>query len=361
MSQKRRVKIENILRPLPVQHKLSAKDLDGGNIPVYSSETQNNGIKGYCSWAEFKIDESQGKKEQYIVFGDHTRSINVIDTDFSVMDNVKVLIPRYENLDLNYIKYMWKPIIPELGYARHWSVAKEVYIEIPVDENGEFDLLEQNIIAQKHIQINEKRDQLIKKVEVLKGIEFELPASKEITYCNVPICELFMPKGGSMKYSRKWCNTHAGKYTIYSGSTTEAFAEVDAYSYSGEYLTWVIDGLAGYIMKVNGEFDITCHRGILIPTDKCKNIYLDYIEAVLEPVFRKRVRGRMGHDGKNEYTALKPTHILNYNDTIPIPINEDGTYNYFAQKELADKYKTIMGIKNSIIKKVYELVEISLM
>lgn len=358
MPEKVTVNITEVLKVLPVRKKLAAKDFNDGGIPVYSSETQNNGIKGYYTKAEFVIDKNKENKNQYIVFGDHTRSINVVSTDFSVTDNVKVLVPKTELVDLLYIKYAWQPKIPSLGYARHWSVAQSVNIDIPVDTDGNYDLEKQRDIAQKYKLIYEKKETLLLKAEEAKDIDVVFDIDKNIKFDKVPITKLFTPKGGSMKYSKKWCNEHTGKYPVYSGSTTDVFAHIDNVSYNGDYLTWVIDGLAGYIKRITGEFGITCHRGVLIPTDKCKNIDLDYVHYVIEPIFRKRIRGRIGIDGKNEYTALKPTHIKNYNDSIPIPVKSDGSYDLDKQKELALKYKTIEDIKESIYNKVVEITEI---
>ena len=101
---------------------------------------------------------------------------------------------------------------------------------------------------------------------------------------------------------------------------------------------------------LNGKFSITCHRGILIPKDNRDDIDLLYIKYVTEPIFRKRARGRIGINGKNEYTALKPTHIALYNDSIPIPIKRDGSFDINKQKELAGRYATIETIKNEIQK-----------
>ena len=53
------------------------------------------------------------------------------------MDNVKVLLPKFEMSDevLLYITTAWKKAIPNLGYARHWSVAKIARFELPVIES----------------------------------------------------------------------------------------------------------------------------------------------------------------------------------------------------------------------------------
>lgn len=60
-----------------------------GKVPVYSSESVNNGIVGYTNeTAEFIVDE---ENPIYIIFGDHTISFNIASESFCVMDNVKVL------------------------------------------------------------------------------------------------------------------------------------------------------------------------------------------------------------------------------------------------------------------------------
>ena len=54
------------------------------------------------------------------------------------MDNVKVLAPLVTMSDevLLYITTCWKKAIPNLGYARHWSVAKTARFELPVVESS---------------------------------------------------------------------------------------------------------------------------------------------------------------------------------------------------------------------------------
>ena len=65
--------------------------------------------------------------------------------------------------------------------------------------------------------------------------------------------------------------------------------------------------------------------------------------------------------GKNEYTSLKPIAIKKMKDTIPIPINDDGSYNLIKQKELASKYEQIDIIKTELINKIRELTSIMIL
>lgn len=105
---------------------------------MYSSISENNGVMGYTNLAPtYKVDE---EIPFYVVFGDHTRSFNIANVDFCVMDNVKVLRPLHNNTlnELLFIISAWKNGIADKGYARHWSTAKEVKIQLPI-QNGKID------------------------------------------------------------------------------------------------------------------------------------------------------------------------------------------------------------------------------
>ena len=122
-----------------ISKKLSKKALDtSGNIPVYSSKTMNNGIEGYTKIEpEFIIND---KNPIYVIFGDHTKAMNIATESFCVMDNVKVLKPKVNNIKIiQFICTVWKKQIPDLGYSRHWGIASKIFIKLPVDSEGKLD------------------------------------------------------------------------------------------------------------------------------------------------------------------------------------------------------------------------------
>ena len=122
--------------------------VDDGEIPVYSSDTSNNGIIGYTNReAEFIVSH---ENPIYLVFGDHTRSLNIVFHSFNVTDNVKVLSLKdsYSIKILLYIISSWQKGVPNLGYSRHWSIAKKVLFKVPV-KNGAIDFaFMENFIAE---------------------------------------------------------------------------------------------------------------------------------------------------------------------------------------------------------------------
>lgn len=120
-----------------MKRKLSQENLViNAEFPVYSSGTANGGLVGYTDNPEFICD---AQNPVYVIFGDHTRTMNIVKKSFSVLDNVKVLIPFTNNEKvLLFIFSIWKKQIPDLGYSRHWKIAKNCILQLPV-KNGKMD------------------------------------------------------------------------------------------------------------------------------------------------------------------------------------------------------------------------------
>ncbi len=130
-------KVEDLFDLLKIPYLLSKEQCERNGIyPVYSSESNNGGIIGYTNEALFICNETN---PIYVIFGDHTRTLNIVNKSFSVLDNVKVLRPKIENYKiLLFILSSWKKQIPNLGYARHWKAARNIRIELPI-QKGKID------------------------------------------------------------------------------------------------------------------------------------------------------------------------------------------------------------------------------
>ena len=135
-------KTSELFQPQKITNMLSKEDLsEKFNFPAYSSESTNNGIIGYTDSPEFICDDEH---PVFVTFGDHTCSFNIATKSFSVLDNVKVLLPSIHNIRcLLWIITAWQKQIPNLGYARHWKIAKNCIVELPTkDGEIDFDLME---------------------------------------------------------------------------------------------------------------------------------------------------------------------------------------------------------------------------
>lgn len=136
------------------------------DFPVYSSISTNNGIIGYTNNPDFICDK---RTQVYITFGDHTRTFNIVQKSFSVLDNVKVLLPCTNNINcLLFIGSLWQKQIPNLGYARHWKVAKDCYIPIPQTSTGDIDYVFMDNFVQEleKLRLIELEEARLRKLEL---------------------------------------------------------------------------------------------------------------------------------------------------------------------------------------------------
>lgn len=142
-------KIKDLFKEVKIRRKLTKSDLSNDyEFPAYSSESNNSGIIGYSVIPEFICNK---QTPIYVIFGDHTRNINLAKKSFSVLDNVKVLLPFTNNEDvLLFVIASWYKEIPNLGYARHWKIAKNCFIKLPTKNNKiDFDFMESFIAELK--------------------------------------------------------------------------------------------------------------------------------------------------------------------------------------------------------------------
>ena len=237
---------------------------------------------------------------------------------------------------------------------------KHLKVNIPVDDDGTFNLEEQQRLANIYYEIEDKKKKLLKRIYEIENLTIQLDKESDIEYKDVPLNDLFEPQIGNSKYTKAYCKTNEGCYPLYSANTETEFANIKNYDYDGEFITWAKDGLAGYLRIINNKFSITGHRGILIPKRELTDINLSYIKYILEPIFRRLKKGREGDLGKNEYTTLNTVMIKQFNIQVPIPIKSDGTFDLEKQKEIANKYRQIDEIKQGLIKKIKSLVEIKI-
>ena len=352
----KKVKIREICTPAKADKTLTrskAKDKEG-NYPVYAATVGE--VFAY-------VNDYNNTQPCLVVVndGDAGNTYIVTDEKYTIGKHATGLIPN-SNIDLIYLQKVATPIFQNIakGYGLGNLPKTDILnaeVNIPI-KDGKYDIHLQQELSKIYFQIDEQRQCLLKKAYELKEISVSLPEDNSVRWKHVRPIELFTPQNGNSGYTKDYCKSRKGVYPLYSGNTDGPFEFIDTFDYDGEYLTWAKDGLAGYLMLHNEKFSLTGHRGILLPTPECKNIDLKYIKFVLEPLFRGNKKGREGDLGKNEYTTLNSVMIKRLESTIPIPVNEDGTYDLEKQKELSTKYEQIEVIKNDLFNKVIELTNI---
>lgn len=151
-----RYKADKLFREVKISGVLSKRQTSiDAKHPVYSSTSINNGIIGYTNNPDYICDK---KTPVYIIFGDHTRTFNIAQESFSVLDNVKVLTPCTNKINsLLFIGSLWKKQIPNLGYSRHWKVARNCFIPLPQTSTGkiDYDFMESFVYEIENLRLKE--------------------------------------------------------------------------------------------------------------------------------------------------------------------------------------------------------------
>ena len=99
--------------------------LDSGKIPII-----DQGQKFIVAYTN--NENAALEKNEYVIFGEHTREIKFVDFSFAQgADGVKILLPKKEILP-KFLYYSLRNLnIPSRGYNRHWSILKEMKIAVP--------------------------------------------------------------------------------------------------------------------------------------------------------------------------------------------------------------------------------------
>ncbi len=165
---------------------------------------------------------------------------------------------------------------------------------------------------------------------------------------NVPLEKLFTNKRGNSKYTKKYCYLNRGEYEVYTGTTIGSFAKINTYEYDTPNLTYTTDGVYAGTVKIirDDKYNIGGHRAVLI--SKNNNLYLEYFEYILEAIFKSKVKD--GSVPSVTWTRIKSIEI-------PVPVDENGKFDFNKQREIAEKYKVLITRKKNLAEKLVELEE----
>ena len=274
----------------------------------------------------------------------HTKPFYV-NTDRIVVQVLrKDISPQYVRVALNDMKEKYG--FNHAHKANFHNLAP-VTIQLPVKSNGCYDLEQQEIMVEIFNYLEDMRKSLLHQKDrvVESNVCVDLSCYH---FAQKKISDLFSVLRGSGKYTRSYTQEHPGAVPLFSGNTSGAFAYVDTADYNTPCLSWVIDGLAGYLMFHSSEFSATNHRGVLLP--KFSDINLQYAKFIMEPIFRNAKKGRVGDNGENEYSSLPPFMVSEL--LVPFPVDDTGKISLSAQQEIAEQYITVEQCKRDVAEKL---------
>lgn len=352
-------------------------NIDNGDFPVYSGQTENNGIIGYSN--KFNYD---GNFIRIITVGD-VGNITIINGKFSLAQNNGILVPLestdVKNLNLEYIRFVLMNNLAKLakGEGKQKSLLKRdidnFYIPLPVIKD-KFDLNTQNKMVKKFSELEKIKNTLYEDSECIKSINIEFN-SDEYEYKDFKVSELFdltIQTNGS-SFTKSFIRSNPGDIPVYGATKLEdevgyGYVKDNAIidtqrkqyvKYFQDCLTYNIDGSAGYVFYRKGKFSLSEKvRPLVLKSKYEKLIDKNYLKYTIQPIFRKNIKGRKGPNGENEFTKISKRDIENL--LIPIPVNADGFPNLTAQTFIAENYIKMEKIKKNMLNIINEVLTVNL-
>ena len=291
--------------------------------------------------------------------------IKIISGKFSINGDRGILIPKYNNISLIYIKYILEPIMRNIAKGRkgekgedeftkvYPSMISEIDIVMPIDEKGNFDLVLQSEIAKKYNFIEEttmKIGEYRKQIELLNVEISEHNCDyQKISIFNKEYFELIRGK----RITKKQINSNKGTIPVYSSSkdefsvlgfiSEEYLIKNNLILYSFPSILFNLDGSVGHcFIRNDKKYSFIDVVASLHPVNE--NIDLQYLFYLLKDKLRKT--------GADYQSKLYFNKIKDYNILIDIPIDQNGDFDFIRQREIIEKYFIVEQIKKNIIEEL---------
>ena len=144
-----------------------------GEFPVYSASSQ-------APLTHIDTYDFDGKYLTWATNG-FAGFMMILDEKFSINGDRGILIPKIDNIDVDYIKFILEPILRCMAKGRkgdkgedeftkvYPSMVENVKIVIPVDELGDYDINSQQEIADKYRRIEEIKKAIILELKKLQN------------------------------------------------------------------------------------------------------------------------------------------------------------------------------------------------
>ncbi len=328
-----------------------------GIYPVYSAS--NIAPLTYCDTYDF-----DGK---YLTWASNGFAgyMKVLDEKFSINGDRGILIPKKNNILIEYIKIILEPKLRELAKGRKGEKGKDEFTKVYPSMIENIEILLPMNAETGEISIEYQKDE-IHKYQILSEFKNKINQNKSKIINNnldikdfsrikkYKISDLFTIEKGLSKYTNKYFVKNKGKFPVYSSQTFNEgiIANINTYDYDCNCITWTTDGVyAGTVFLRNGKFSMTTHCGALILKKEFNGtIDLDYIYAVL---FNKLKQFANGEQNK------RVTVNIIKNIYVDIPLDKNGKIDIDKQKEYSKTFNKFKLAKKEVLSRLDEMLEIS--
>lgn len=286
--------------------------------------------------------------------------ITTHDEKFNINYDRGILIPKNDQIDVEYVKVVLEPLLRSIAIGRkdkdgkdeftklYLSTMQEQVISVPVIDDNTPDIETQKDIVERSRFITDLKNQLT---------DIELEMKKVIISFDDLFCEstsntistYFEIKKGDSKYTNSYFLKNFGQFPVYSSQTNNdgVMGFINTYDYDTECLTWTTDGIhAGTVFHRNGKFSMTTHCGALILKKEYTNlISYSYVLYLLRTSLKKEAVGEQNK---------RVTKKIIENITIKIPTSK-GKIDLESQISISNKFNKLEKIKSEILSRIQSI------
>lgn len=284
--------------------------------------------------------------------------MKVIDGRFSINGDRGIMIPKRNDINIDYIRYILQPELRKLAKGRKGEKGEDEFTKLYISMIDKLDILmpviqnTDKFSSEYQIDYVEKKsaedefsDYISKKQIEIKEFNIEeISFEKSI---KLKICDLFEIKKGKSIYTNKYFHENKGKYPVYSSQTFQdgEIAKINSYDFDSKCLTWTTDGIyAGTLFLRNGKFSMTTHCGALILKEKYReDISLEYVYAYLYNRIKKYAKGVQNK---------RVTVDIIKNIEVEVPINNDNGFDKEQQFYFSQMFEQFQQSKQDIVNKL---------
>ncbi len=329
-----------------------------GNIPIYSANVfKPMGYHNSSNIEKFNTDSiiwgidgnfefNLIEKNQIFRTTDHCGTIKVLKKD---------ILPAYVIVELNRIKSQY-------GFDRELRASlknmKNIEINIPILENGDFDIeLQEEIVRQYNI-IQDIHKTVSDYQNAIESLTVDIDVEYE-NFQEFALSEIFDLSITTNKsfFTKSFIEKNKGNIPVFSASNNEnsvnyGFVQdnLPKVKYFNDCLTWNIDGSMGKVFFRKGRFSLSEKVIPLVIREEIASLFdMIYLKFTIEVLAKKLDFSFTNKAGKTKIGKIK----------IKIPI-KNNKIDIDKQREIAEKYKRVENLKSLVKKELLKFDELEI-
>ena len=244
-------------------------------------------------------------------------------------------------IDLEYLRIQIQAMLLSSGFV--WGKTagknkiKDIYIDLPIDENGNIDIIRQKELVSKYVPMVSSQKRLNDYRKLLKNIQIEL--NNDYEYKEVLLTE---ESFFSLEIGKRLLKKNILKkgVPVYSANVNNPFGYVEQTTLNSldkSSLIWGIDG--------NFDWAYVSSNTIFEITDHCGRLQIKNPDILIEYVFFK-LREEASTYGFNRSFRASLANIKSV--SVKIPINAKGNFDISLQERMIEKYRELDDIKRKL-------------